>query len=369
MKRRDFSRGSFQYGGDLTLKSDRWNTIRSFNKLKGALLSPWEMLNRPALSVDVVKILPAEKPKEVNKVKSDDDLHRNPASPNAVVLEGYPSSSYVTVTWSHALCDGPSMMAFISHWAEAYRGQKLEMFHRGPFESFTQKDLECIRSIIEREALVPAPCAGNSFVFRRRFFSRSRLEGHGKTLLGVQGSDILASLICLDLAKQFETEVHISFMQDMRHHLPELRAFVGNLSRLSEPKAVRARSVEALSSEVAALRRDTSGKWNMKAVASEGKFPGQPCFLQNLEAYSADQGSVNLVINDLSQYEALFNFDPKQPAATTSEIAPTNYESPHCWEEFSSFDLPGDARNRVWTAIFTKVTRNEEGIQVTLMSL
>merc|ERR1711959_885548 len=165
----------------------------------------------------------------------------------------------------------------------------------------------------------------------------SRLEGHGKTLLSVQGSDILASLICLDLAKQFETEVHISFMQDMRHHLPELRAFVGNLSRLSEPKAVRARSVEALSSEVAALRRDTSGKWNMKAVASEGKFPGQPCFLQNLEACSADQGSVNLVINDLSQYDALFNFDP-----------------------------PGDARNRVWTAIFTKVTRNEEGIQVTL---
>merc|ERR1712216_955975 len=98
-------------------------------------------------------------------------------------------------------------------------------------------------------------------------------------------------------------------------------------------------------------------------------YRGQPCFLQNLEAYSADQGSVSLVINDLSQYEALFNFDPKQPAATTSEIAPTNYESPHCWEEFSSFDLPGDARNRVWTAIFTKVTRNEEGIQVTLMSL
>merc|ERR1719271_807342 len=174
MRRKDFIQGSFQYPSDVSLTPDRWDAVRIYQKVRDAALSPWELLDRPALSVSVVKILPKEKGSWA-PVRHADDLHRNPASPNAAGSEGSPSSSYVTVTWSHSLCDGPSMMAFLSHWAEAYRGQKLEMFHRGPFESFTQKDLECIRSIIEREALVPAPCAGNSFVFRRRFFSRSRL--------------------------------------------------------------------------------------------------------------------------------------------------------------------------------------------------
>jgi len=70
-------------------------------------------------------------------------------------------------------------------------------------------------------------------------------------------------------------------------------------------------------------------------------------------------------INDISQHEAVFSFDSKLPAASTSEVAPSNFEAPG-WEEFSSFDIPKDARNRVWTAILTRVS---DGIQVTLLSL
>merc|ERR1712224_766105 len=80
---------------------------------------------------------------------------------------------------------------------------------------------------------------------------------------------------------------------------------------------------------------------------------------------SMRNGCVSLVVNDISQHEAVFSFDSKLPAASTSEVAPSNFEAPG-WEEFSSFDIPKDARNRVWTAILTRVS---DGIQVTLLSL
>ena len=123
--------------------------------------------------------------------------------------------------------------------------------------------------------------------------------------------------------------------------------------------------MEALAGEVATPRHSASGQWRLSATASEGLLPGRPCHLQGLEKYSAENGCVILVVNDISQHEALFSFDPKHPAASTSEAAPSNFEAPG-WEEFSSFDIPKDARNRVWTAILTRVS---EGIQVTLLSL
>ena len=364
MRRKDFIQGSFQYPSDVSLTPDRWDAVRIYQKVRDAALSPWELLDRPALSVSVVKILPKEKGSWA-PVRHADDLHRNPASPNAAGSEGYPSSSYVTVTWSHSLCDGPSMMAFLSHWAEACRGQKLEMFHPGPFDALSQKEAERLRGVFASEVTGPTPSLRNSFVFRRCFFSRSRLEGYGMTLLGVQGSDVVASLLCLDLVKHFGVEVHLSFMQDMRLHLPKLRAYVGNFARLSEPRAAGGRTLEALAGEVATLRHSASGQWRLSATASEGLLPGRPCHLQGLEKYSAENGCVSLVVNDISQHEALFSFDPKHPAASTSEVAPSNFEAPG-WEEFSSFDIPKDARNRVWTAILTRVS---EGIQVTLLSL
>jgi acyl carrier protein len=364
MRRKDFIQGSFQYPSDVSLAPDRWDAIRIYQKVRDALLSPWELLGRPALSVSVVKILPKVKGRWAPARRDVDGLYRNPASPNAG-SEGYPSSSYVTVAWSHALCDGPSMMAFLSHWAEACRGQKLEMFHPGPFDSLSQKEAERLRGIFESEVIGPEPSLKNSFVFRRCYFSRSRLEGYGMTLLGVQGSDVVASLLYLDLAKHFGVEVHLSFMQDMRLHLPKLRAYVGNFARLSEPRPAGGRTLEALAGEVATLRHSASGQWRLSATASEGLLPGRPCHLQGLEKYSAENGCVVLVVNDISQHEALFSFDPKHPAASTSEAAPSNFEAPG-WEEFSSFDIPKDARNRVWTAILTRVS---EGIQVTLLSL
>merc|ERR1711981_1229292 len=122
---------------------------------------------------------------------------------------GYPSSSYVTLAWSHALCDGPSMMAFLSRWAAACRGQKLEMYHPGPFDPLSQKEAERLRGVFESEVAGPALSPRNTFVFRRCFFSRSRLEGYGMSLLGVQGSDVVASLLCLDLAKICGVEVRL----------------------------------------------------------------------------------------------------------------------------------------------------------------
>ena len=365
MRRKDFIHGSFQYAGDVSLAPDRWGAVRFFQKVRDAALSPWELLGRPALRVSVVRIL--SKPKgRWAPVQHSGCLNRIPASPNAAAgSENYPSSSYVTLAWSHALCDGPSMMAFLSHWAAACRGQKLEMYHPGPFDPLSQKEAERLRGVFESEVTGPALSPRNSFVFRRCFFSRSRLEGYGMSLLGVQGSDVVASLLCLDLAKICGVEVRLSFMQDMRLHLPSLRAYVGNFARLSEPRAAGGRTLEALAGEVASLRHGASGQWRSSARTSQGVLPGRPCHLQGLEKYSAENGCVSLVVNDISQHEAVFSFDSKLPAASTSEVAPSNFEAPG-WEEFSSFDIPKDARNRVWTAILTRVS---DGIQVTLLSL
>lgn len=365
MRRKDFIHGSFQYAGDVSLAPDRWGAVRFFQKVRDAALSPWELLGRPALRVSVVRIL--SKPKgRWAPVQHSGGLNRIPASPNAAAgSENYPSSSYVTLAWSHALCDGPSMMAFLSHWAAACRGQKLEMYHPGPFDPLSQKEAERLRGVFESEVTGPALSPRNSFVFRRCFFSRSRLEGYGMSLLGVQGSDVVASLLCLDLAKICGVEVRLSFMQDMRLHLPSLRAYVGNFARLSEPRAAGGRTLEALAGEVASLRHGASGQWRSSARTSQGVLPGRPCHLQGLEKYSAENGCVSLVVNDISQHEAVFSFDSKLPAASTSEVAPSNFEAPG-WEEFSSFDIPKDARNRVWTAILTRVS---DGIQVTLLSL
>merc|ERR1712224_311805 len=211
-------------------------------------------------------------------VQHSGGLNRIPASPNAAAgSENYPSSSYVTLTWSHALCDGPSMMAFLSHWAAACRGQKLEMYHPGPFDPLSQKEAERLRGVFESEVTGPALSPRNSFVFRRCFFSRSRLEGYGMSLLGVQGSDVVASLLCLDLAKICGVEVRLSFMQDMRLHLPSLRAYVGNFARLSEPRAAGGRTLEALAGKVASLRHGASGQWRSSARTSQGVLPGRPC--------------------------------------------------------------------------------------------
>merc|ERR1712224_792208 len=123
MRRKDFIQGSFQYAGDVSLAPDRWGAVRFFQKVRDAALSPWELLGRPALRVSVVRIL--SKPKgRWAPVQHSGGLNRIPASPNAAAgSENYPSSSYVTLAWSHALCDGPSMMAFLSHWAAACRGR------------------------------------------------------------------------------------------------------------------------------------------------------------------------------------------------------------------------------------------------------
>merc|ERR1712224_823172 len=277
MRRKDFIHGSFQYAGDVSLAPDRWGAVRFFQKVRDAALSPWELLGRPALRVSVVRIL--SKPNgRWAPVQHSGGLNRIPASPNAAAgSENYPSSSYVTLAWSHALCDGPSMMAFLSHWAAACRGQKLEMYHPGPFDPLSQEEAERLRGVFESEVTGPALSPRNSFVFRRCFFSRSRLEGYGMSLLGVQGSDVVASLLCLDLVKICGVEVRLSFMQDMRLHLPSLRAYVGNFARLSEPRAAGGRTLEALAGEVASLRHGASGQWRSSARTSQGVLPGRPC--------------------------------------------------------------------------------------------
>ena len=154
-------------------------------------------------------------------------------------------------------------------------------------------------------------------------------------------------------------------MQDHREQLTDLRPFVGNLTRVSTPAATTPELGPAAGAkDIHDARARTSRASSWSALHAEG-LPGFPGDCFELKRYAKEKNMTCVVLNDLSEYGAGFVFEPADPPARTSLVAPTSFgvEVTTTWKNFQSSQI---AAQPVRVATITRVPG---GLQVTLFSV
>jgi acyl carrier protein len=143
--RDNFPKGSLQHHGQQRVSAFAWFCASRLSLVLQAMVFAWKRANKsPLLELELIHLCENTQHCQNGSAGRTD----TPASPGSSwdsateEPEGFAGSSYLCVRWSHALCDGPTMMKFLDYWSQASRGQELLMPHDGPAEPWKTSSTE-----------------------------------------------------------------------------------------------------------------------------------------------------------------------------------------------------------------------------------
>jgi len=295
------------------------------------------------------------------------------------------NGTYLTVDWMHSLADGGTMGRFMSLWAMAFRDEPLLVSHAGPLNSLTVRQKELFTRMWLNESPVPRlyrPLAGMGLNYMRFLLSNeliNRVQMRCKS--AVRASDIAVAHIWaqaskltqpLDVPLDASNSARVTFLEDLRQHMPELQPFAGNMIRflpfLSPPIEVSVDestesevdiAIAAVADLIYAHRKRTH--FTTEEIEESGKLSGIPCCWSAL--HEAVEGNAPIVIvNDLVPFDSPLRFDDNHigivPAESTGWRPDIPHFDPDMLVPFAKFPLW-----QVW------LTRGPDGLVVSIFSM
>ena len=139
---------------------------------------------------------------------------------------------------------GGTMGRFMSLWAMSFRNEPLLVSHPGPLNALNPKQKELFARMWLNEAPVPRlyrPLRGNGLSYMRFLVPSDTIQRvQNECSLAARTSDIVVALMW---KRQREYAVladqvaypRITFLEDLRQHIPQLQPFSGNLIRFLPP--------------------------------------------------------------------------------------------------------------------------------------
>ncbi|QDZ18521.1 beta-ketoacyl synthase [Chloropicon primus] len=262
----------------------------------------------------------------------------------------------VTVRWNHAVADGSTIHKFLGAWAMADKGRRILSTHAGPSESLSDRQHALLARILmgESQSSLYFPCRSfwsppyNSVLIR---FPEEQIRGHQSKLCDTRISpiDVVSSLLWLAMSstcypddEQVEDDKYfefaswhpkLSFLVDLRNHLPELQCFTGNLVRCTEPfcpmkdplsdlKMILGADISSTMRQVGEQRK--SLHFSMDYIEEFMRLPGVPLCLQKQqeEWMTTSANGPCLLVNDLTSFRGPFNF-----GSSSAEVSAESYSS------------------------------------------
>ena len=261
----------------------------------------------------------------------------------------------VSVRWNHAVADGGTMRRFLEAWALADRGGRIAQSAacQTPRDALSPRAYALLTTALLRESRASlyyphkGPWAPVKKAVQVRFPSAflSAMAHAMRTEEGVRGPisavDVVACLLWLRMVEaclrregggtergergvggergaagegRVGWHPRMSFLVDMRHRMPELSPFTGNLARCTlpvcptgegdDPAAIAAmpdvRAVGRMVGRVRGARADVRG-WSMRDVEERMAMPGLPLCYQSMQReLMSGEGGPCLLVNDLT---------------------------------------------------------------------
>ena len=285
--------------------------------------------------------------------------------------------TYLTVDWMHSVADGGTMARFMSLWAMAFRNEPLLVSHPGPLNTLNPKQKEVVTRLLLNESPVPRlyrPLKGVGLNYLRFLLPNALIERLQENCLqSVRPSDIVVAYMWSRQLDYFKAAGHvgypkITFLEDLRQHLPELQPFAGNLIRFLPPLAPdfdRNQEVEDIHvSEVSDLifNHRKKGHFKMSELESTGNLAGIPCCWSALHDMIQTDDAPMIMVNDLIPFDAPIRFDDNHIGIVPAEASGWRPDIPiYSHEVLDSF-----ARIPNWQIW---LTRGPDGVVVSLFSM
>ena len=154
----------------------------------------------------------------------------------------------------------------------------------------------------------------------------------------------------------------ITFLEDLRRHIPELQPFSGNMIRflpLLEPESVT-ESTSNIADSIYAYRKNA--QFSITDLEERGELSGIPCCWSALHKCVRERGGPMLIVNDLVPFDAPLRFEDAHVGMVPAEATGWRPDIPH-WcpdmlDSFETFPLW-----QIW------LTRGPHGVVVSLFSM
>ena len=286
--------------------------------------------------------------------------------------------TYVTVDWMHSVADGGTMGRFMSLWAMSFRNEPLLVSHPGPLNALNPKQKELFARMWLNEAPVPRlyrPLRGNGLSYMRFLVPSDTIQRvQNECSLAARTSDIVVALMW---KRQREYAVladqvaypRITFLEDLRQHIPQLQPFSGNLIRFLPPLVPEPADGEGMVEDADVARvadlifgHRKKEHFTMAQLEDTGSLPGIPCCWSALHEMISQEGCPMIMVNDLIPFDAPIRFDDDHWGIVPAEASGWRPDIPILSEGI--LDNFAEIPNwQMW------LTRGPDGVVVSLFSM
>ena len=286
--------------------------------------------------------------------------------------------TYVTVDWMHSVADGGTMGRFMSLWAMSFRNEPLLVSHPGPLNALNPKQKELFARMWLNEAPVPRlyrPLRGNGLSYMRFLVPSDTIQRvQNECSLAARTSDIVVALMW---KRQREYAVladqvaypRITFLEDLRQHIPQLQPFSGNLIRFLPPLVPEPADGEGMAEDADVARvadlifgHRKQEHFTMAQLEDTGSLPGIPCCWSALHEMISQEGCPMIMVNDLIPFDAPIRFDDDHWGIVPAEASGWRPDIPILSEGI--LDNFAEIPNwQMW------LTRGPDGVVVSLFSM
>ncbi|UPQ99391.1 polyketide synthase [Chloropicon primus] len=287
------------------------------------------------------------------------------------------SGTYVTVDWMHSVADGGTMGRFMSLWAMSFRNEPLLVSHPGPLHALNPTQKELFTRLWLNESPVPRlyrPLKGVGLSYMRFLIPSAMIEQvQSRCLHTARASDVVVAYMW---QKQREYTKHsersgypkITFLEDLRQHIPQLQPFAGNLIRFLPPLVPdvgpeeddEGSHVPSVSDLIFDHRKKEH--FTMADLERTGGLPGIPCCWSALHELINTDNSPMIMVNDLMPFDAPIRFDDQNIGIVPAEASGWRPDIPVLSEGI--LDCFSDIPNwQIW------LTRGPDGVVVSLFSM
>jgi 3-oxoacyl-(acyl-carrier-protein) synthase/acyl carrier protein len=285
------------------------------------------------------------------------------------------TGTYLTIDWMHSVADGGTMARFISLWAMSFRNEPLLVSHPGPLTSLNSRQKDLFARLWLNESPVPRlyrPLKGVGLDYIRFLMPNTLIEAiKDKCSNQVRTSDIVVGYMWAQKVRYIEeadksTFPKITFLADLRQHIPELQPFSGNLIRFLPPLAPgrgteRSSDINISSvSDLVFLHRKED-HFKMSDLEDGGSLSGIPCCWSALHHMIETEKCPMIMVNDLIPFDAPIRFDDDHIGIVPAEASGWRPDIPIlCPGILDSFsEIPNW---QIW------LTRGPDGVVVSLFS-
>lgn len=286
--------------------------------------------------------------------------------------------TYLTVDWMHSVADGGTMGRFMSLWAMAFRDEPLLVSHPGPLNALNQRQKELFTRLWLNESPVPRlyrPLRGVGLNYVRFLIPNTTIEAaQERCRNAVRTSDVVVATMWEQLLRYANlgerlARPKITFLEDLRQHIPELQPFAGNLIRFLPPLvpdvgAGGETGEETHISQVADLifNHRKMDHFKMSELEDTGGLSGIPCCWSALHNLINSENCPMIMVNDLIPFDAPIRFDDDHVGIVPAEASGWRPDIPCIGE--GVLDSFAEIPNwQIW------LTRGPDGVVVSLFSM